>query len=150
MKRILGLDYGSKTVGAAATDALGLTVQPLETISRQEEKRLRRTLARIAVLCEEMSIGEIVIGLPLNMDGSEGERAAKAREFGEKVAKRTGLPVHFEDERLTTLEADEILDQTRYARAERKSVIDQLAAVLILERWLSRKEKANGEDQISG
>ena len=150
MKRILGLDYGSKTVGAAATDALGLTVQPLETISRQEEKRQRRTLARIAAICSELDIGEIVIGLPLNMDDSEGERAAKAREFGEKVAKRTGLPVHFEDERLTTMEAGEILDETGFGKEGRKRVIDQLAAVLILESWLSRKEKEDGEDKVSG
>ena len=148
MKRILGLDYGSKTVGAAATDALGITVQPVETIFRKEEKRLRRTLARIEAICGELEIGEIVIGLPLNMDGTEGERAAKAREFGEKVGKRTGLPVNFEDERLTTLEADEILDRTGHAKADRKTVIDQLAAVLILESWLSRKEKEHGKDQI--
>ena len=148
MKRILGLDYGSKTVGAAATDALGITVQPVETIFRKEEKRLRRTLARIEVICSELEIAEIVIGLPLNMDGTEGERAEKAREFGEKVGRRTGLPVYFEDERLTTLEADEILDRTGHAKADRKTVIDQLAAVLILESWLSRKEKENGKDQI--
>ena len=148
MKRILGLDYGAKTVGAAATDALGLTVQPIETITREEEKRLRRTLARIAVLCSEMDIAEIVVGLPLNMDDTEGERAEKAREFGEKVAKRTGLPVHFEDERLTTQAADEILEETGHARKDRKKVIDQLAAVLILESWLARKEKEDGKDQI--
>ncbi len=148
MKRILGLDYGSKTVGAAATDALGITVQPVETIFRKEEKRLRRTLARIEVICSELEIAEIVIGLPLNMDGTEGERAEKAREFGEKVGRRTGLPVYFEDERLTTLEADEILDRTGHAKADRKTVIDQLAAVLILESWLSRKEKKHGKDQI--
>ena len=148
MKRILGLDYGSKTVGAAATDALGITVQPVETIFRKEEKRLRRTLARIEVICSELEIAEIVIGLPLNMDGTEGERAEKAREFGEKVGRRTGLSVYFEDERLTTLEADEILDRTSHAKADRKTVIDQLAAVLILESWLSRKEKEHGKDQI--
>ena len=148
MKRVLGLDYGAKTVGAAATDALGLTVQPVETICRQEEKRQRRTLARITALCSELDIGTIVIGLPLNMDDSEGERAAKAREFGEKVARRTGLPVYFEDERLTTKEADEILDLSGRAKKDRKEVIDQLAAVLILESWLSRKEKEDGKDQI--
>lgn len=148
MKRVLGLDYGAKTVGAAATDALGLTVQPVETICRQEEKRQRRTLARITALCSELDIGTIVIGLPLNMDDSEGERAAKAREFGEKVARRTGLPVYFEDERLTTREADEILDLSGRAKKDRKEVIDQLAAVLILESWLSRKEKEDGKDQI--
>ena len=148
MKRLLGLDYGSKTVGAAATDALGLTVQPVETIVRKEEKKLRRTLARIETLCREMEIGAVVVGLPLNMDDTEGERAAAARSFGEAVARRTGLQVYYEDERLTTLAADEILDETGFARKDRKEVIDQLAAVLILESFISRKEVKHGEDQI--
>ena len=148
MKRLLGLDYGSKTVGAAATDTLGLTVQPVETIVRKEEKKLRRTLARIETLCREMEIGVVVVGLPLNMDDTEGERAAAARSFGEAVERRTGLPVYYEDERLTTLAADEILDETGFARKDRKEVIDQLAAVLILESFISRKEVKHGEDQI--
>ena len=148
MKRLLGLDYGSKTVGAAATDPLGLTVQPVETIVRKEEKKLRRTLARIEVLCSEMEISAVVVGLPLNMDDTEGERAQLARQFGEAVARRTGLPVYYEDERLTTLEAGEILDETGFARKDRKEVIDQLAAVLILESFISREETKHGEDQI--
>ena len=148
MKRLLGLDYGSKTVGAAATDPLGLTVQPVETIVRKEEKKLRRTLARIEVLCSEMEISAVVVGLPLNMDDTEGERAQLAQQFGEAVARRTGLPVYYEDERLTTLEAGEILDETGFARKDRKEVIDQLAAVLILESFISREETKHGEDQI--
>ena len=148
MKRLLGLDYGSKTVGVAATDALGITVQPVETIVRKEEKKLRRTLARIEALCREMEIGALVVGLPLNMDDSEGERAAMARSFGEAAARRTGLPVYYEDERLTTLAADEILEETGFARRDRKEVIDQLAAVLILESYISREEVKHGEDQI--
>ena len=148
MKRLLGLDYGSKTVGAAATDALGLTVQPVETIVRKEEKKLRRTLARIETLCREMEIGAVAVGLPLNMNDTEGERAQAARSFGEAVERRTGLPVYYEDERLTTLAADEILDETGFARKDRKEVIDQLAAVLILESFISRKEVKHGEDQI--
>ena len=135
-------------MGAAATDALGLTVQPVETIVRKEEKKLRRTLARIETLCREMEIGAVVVGLPLNMDDTEGERAAAARSFGEAVERRTGLPVYYEDERLTTLAADEILDETGFARKDRKEVIDQLAAVLILESFISRKEVKHGEDQI--
>ena len=148
MRRLLGLDYGSKTVGAAATDPLGLTVQPVETIVRKEEKKLRRTLARIETLCREMEISAVVVGLPLNMDDTEGERAQLARQFGEAVARRTGLPVYYEDERLTTLEADEILDETGFARKDRKEVSDQLAAVLILESFISREEVKHGEDQI--
>ena len=148
MKRLLGLDYGSKTVGAAATDLLGLTVQPVETIVRKEEKKLRRTLARIEAICRELEISAVVVGLPLNMDDTEGERAQLARQFGEAVARRTGLPVYYEDERLTTREADEILDETGFARKDRKEVIDQLAAVLILESFISREETKHGEDQI--
>ncbi|MBQ4425722.1 MAG: Holliday junction resolvase RuvX [Lachnospiraceae bacterium] len=143
--RIIGLDYGSKTVGVAATDALGLTVQPVETVTRREENKLRRTLARIEVLCRELEAGLIVVGLPLNMDETEGERAAKAREFGEKLSRRTGLPVEFEDERLTTEAADEVLEESGMRPEKRKAVIDQLAAVLILESYLSRTErKENG------
>ena len=143
--RIIGLDYGSKTVGVAATDALGPTVQPVETVTRREENKLRRTLARIEVLCRELEAGLIVVGLPLNMDETEGERAAKAREFGEKLSRRTGLPVEFEDERLTTEAADEVLEESGMRPEKRKAVIDQLAAVLILESYLSRTErKENG------
>ena len=94
-----------------------------------------------------MEIGVVVVGLPLNMDDTEGERAAAARGFGEAVERRTGLPVYYEDERLTTLAADEILDETGFARKDRKEVIDQLAAVLILESFISRKEVKHGEDQ---
>ena len=82
------------------------------------------------------------------MDDTEGERAQLARQFGEAVARRTGLPVYYEDERLTTLEAGEILDETGFARKDRKEVIDQLAAVLILESFISREEVKHGEDQI--
>ena len=148
MKRLLGLDYGSKTVGVAASDALGLTVQPVETIVRKEETKLRRTLARIETLCREMEIGEVVVGLPLNMDDSEGERAQLARAFGLAVERQTGLPVRYEDERLTTREADGILEETGRPKKDRKAVIDQLAAVLILESFMARKERDNGQDQI--
>lgn len=144
MKRLLGLDYGSRTVGLAATDPLGLTVQPLETVVRKQENKLRRTLARIDAVCRERGTEAIVIGLPLNMDDTEGERALAARRFGEAVAKRTGLPVFFEDERLTTVEADAILDETGRPHKNRKEVIDRVAAALILESYCSRREKEDG------
>lgn len=136
--RILGLDYGSVTVGVAVNDALGLTVQPVETIVRKEENKLRRTCARIEELIREYGISMLVLGLPLNMDGSEGERAEKARIFGDMLARRTGLPVVYQDERLTTVEADEILAESDVPRSERKTYIDQIAAVLILEDYLGR------------
>ncbi len=138
--RILALDYGSKTVGAAVTDELGLTAQPLETVCRKEENKLRRTYARLEALCREYGVSRIVIGLPLNMDDTEGERACLARAFGETLGRRTGLPVEYEDERLTTMEADGILSETGMRKNRRKTVIDQLAAVLILESYLKRKE----------
>lgn len=136
--RILGLDYGSVTVGVAVNDGLGLTVQPVETIVRKEENKLRRTCARIEELIREYDISLLVLGLPLNMDGSEGERAEKTRQFGDMLARRTGLPVVYQDERLTTAEADEILADSGIRRQDRKTYIDQVAAVLILEDYFSR------------
>ena len=134
--RILGLDYGSKTVGVAMTDALGMTVQPYKTIQRDRESKLRQTLSEIAEIVEQYQIEKIVMGLPLNMDDTEGERAAKTRDFAEKLKLRVAVPIEFTDERLTTMEAEEILDQSGIPRSEQKKVIDQVAAQLILEQYL--------------
>lgn len=134
--RILGLDYGSKTVGVAMTDALGMTVQPYKTIQRDRESKLRQTLSEIAEIVEQYQIEKIVMGLPLNMDDTEGDRAAKTRDFAEKLKLRVAVPIKFTDERLTTMEAEEILDQSGIPRSEQKKVIDQVAAQLILEQYL--------------
>lgn len=134
--RILGLDYGSKTVGVAMTDALGMTVQPYKTIQRDRESKLRQTLSEIAEIVEQYQIEKIVMGLPLNMDDTEGDRAAKTRDFAEKLRLRVAVPIEFTDERLTTMEAEEILDQSGIPRSEQKKVIDQVAAQLILEQYL--------------
>ena len=134
--RILGLDYGSKTVGVAMTDALGMTVQPYKTIQRDRESKLRQTLSEIAEIVEQYRIEKIVKGLPLNMDDTEGDRAAKTRDFAEKLKLRVAVPIEFTDERLTTMEAEEILDQSGIPRSEQKKVIDQVAAQLILEQYL--------------
>lgn len=134
--RILGLDYGSKTVGVAMTDALGMTVQPYKTIQRDRESKLRQTLSEIAEIVEQYQIEKIVMGLPLNMDDTEGDRAAKTRDFAEKLKLRVAVPIEFTDERLTTMEAAEILDQSGIPRSEQKKVIDQVAAQLILEQYL--------------
>lgn len=134
--RILGLDYGSKTVGVAMTDALGMTVQPYKTIQRDRESKLRQTLSEIAEIVEQYQIEKIVMGLPLNMDDTEGDRAAKTRDFAEKLKLRVAVPIEFTDERLTTIEAEEILDQSGIPRSEQKKVIDQVAAQLILEQYL--------------
>lgn len=134
--RILGLDYGSKTVGVAMTDALGMTVQPYKTIQRDRELKLRQTLSEIAEIVEQYRIEKIVMGLPLNMDDTEGDRAVKTRDFAEKLKLRVAVPIEFTDERLTTMEAEEILDQSGIPRSEQKKVIDQVAAQLILEQYL--------------
>lgn len=142
--RILGLDYGSVTVGVAVSDPLGLTAQAVETIVRHRESKLRQTLARIGEICREYQVEKIVVGLPLNMNDEPGERAEKATEFGELVHRRTGLPVIMWDERLTTVAADEILDEMNVrGRHNRKAVIDQIAAGIILQEWL---DNCGGEE----
>ena len=140
-KHILGLDYGSKTVGVAATDDLGLTAVSLEIIRRDSEKRLRQTCARIEEIVTERKTELIVLGLPLNMDGSEGERAAKARAFGEMLSRRTGIDVIMQDERLTTVEADELMKLTGTHAGSRREHIDSMAAAIILEDYLNCRER---------
>ena len=141
-ERIMGLDYGSKTIGVAISDALGLTAQPLETIERSGENKLRRSLARIAEIVREKDIKKIVVGLPINMDGRSGERAALTLEFVEKLKLRVDIPIVMQDERLTTVEADEILDESGVKKQDRKQFIDQIAAGIILKEYM---EKENGE-----
>ena len=141
-ERIMGLDYGSKTIGVAISDALGLTAQPLETIERSGENKLRRSLARIAEIVREKDIKKIVVGLPINMDGRSGERAALTLEFVEKLKLRVDIPIVMQDERLTTVEADEILDDSGVKKQDRKQFIDQIAAGIILKEYM---EKENGK-----
>lgn len=138
--RVLGLDYGSVTVGTAVSDALGITVQPLETIRRSKENHLRRTLSRIAELAGEYEVEKIVVGLPRNMDNTLGERARAAADFADRVRERTGLEVILWDERLTTAEAGRALEEAGIRRERRKEVIDQMAAVLILRNYLAAQE----------
>lgn len=135
-KRILGLDYGSKTVGVAVSDPLGLTAQVVETIWRKQENKLRRTLARIEELAEEYQAEKIVLGYPKNMNNTIGERAQKSLEFGEMLKKRTGLEVIMWDERLTTVSAERTLMEAGVRRENRKEYLDGLAAVFILQGYL--------------
>ncbi len=139
MIRAIGLDFGSKTVGVAVTDELGLTAVSLEIIRREREGHLRRTCARIEEIILERKIDTIVLGLPLNMNGTEGERALKTREFGEMLKRRTGIEPVYVDERLTTVEADEIIRLTGNHRKDRKEHIDSMAAAIILEDYLNQK-----------
>ena len=134
--RILGLDFGSKTVGVAVSDGLLLTAQGVETIERKDESKLRKTCARIEELIAEYEITEIVLGLPKNMNNTEGERVEKTKAFGEMLERRTGLPVHYWDERLTTVAAEQILMESGVRRENRKAVIDKVAAGLILQGYL--------------
>ena len=134
--RVLGLDYGSKTVGVAVSDPLGLTAQGVETVWRKQENKLRRTLARIEEIISEYQVTEIVLGYPKNMNNTEGERVEKTKAFGEMLERRTGLPVHYWDERLTTVAAEQILMESGVRRENRKAVIDKVAAGLILQGYL--------------
>lgn len=137
--RIMGLDFGSKTVGVAVSDELLLTAQGLEIIRRKEENKLRRTLARIEELITEYGVEEIVLGLPINMNATEGERAALTLEFREKLERRTGLPVTMWDERLTTVAADRAMTEAGIRRERRKEYVDMIAAVLILQGYLDKR-----------
>jgi putative Holliday junction resolvase len=147
--RVLGLDYGSKTVGVAISDPLGLTAQGVETIWRKQENHLRQTLAHIEELVSEYHVEKIVLGYPKNMNNTIGERAQKSLEFKEMLERRTGLEVIMWDERLTTVSADRTLMErlttveanrtlmeASVRRENRKQYLDQLAAVFILQGYL--------------
>ena len=135
--RIMGLDFGSKTVGVAVCDPLGITAQAVETIVRKEENKLRQTYQRIEALIREYEITSIILGYPINMDDTVGERGRKTEEFKAALERRTGLPVILWDERLTTVEADEILRESGVPVKDRKKVSDQVAAGLILQSYLN-------------
>ena len=144
--RIMGLDYGSKTVGVAISDELLLTAQAKEIIRRKEENKLRKTLSRIEELIQEYGVEKIVLGLPLNMDQSESVRSALSMEFRDKLERRTSLPVIMWDERLTTVEADEIMDEVGIKASERKEYVDMIAAQIILQDYLDNsKEQGAGK-----
>ena len=134
--RILGLDFGSRTVGVAVSDGLLLTAQGVETIERKDENKLRQTAARIEALVREYEVSTIVMGLPKNMNNTEGERVEKTKAFGEMLERRTGLPVVYWDERLTTVAAEQVLMESGVRRENRKAVIDKIAACFILQGYL--------------
>lgn len=139
MGRIMGLDYGSVTVGVALSDELHITAQGLEVIRRKDENKLRRTLARIEEIIREYDVELIVLGFPKHMNNSVGIRCQRTMEFAEKLKLRTGLSVEYEDERLSTVEAHNIMIEADLRREKREQIVDMVAAVIILERYLSRK-----------
>lgn len=139
--RIMGLDYGSKTVGVAISDTLLLTAQAKEIIRRKEENKLRRTLARIEELIQEYEVEQIVLGLPLNMDQSVSVRSELSLEFKDMIERRTGVPVTMWDERLTTVEADDIMDEVGIPKKDHKKYVDMIAAQIILQDYLDNRDK---------
>ncbi len=138
--RIMGLDFGSKTVGVAISDSLLVTAQGIEIIRRREENKLRQTLARIEELIVEYEVSEIVLGLPKHMNGTEGVRVELTNEFKEKLERRTGLPVTLWDERLTTVAADKAMMEAGVRRENRGNYVDMIAASLILQGYLDRRK----------
>ena len=142
--RIMGLDFGSKTVGVAVSDPLGITAQGVEIVRRKSPNKLRQTLARIDELVKEYGVEELVLGYPKNMNGTEGERCEKTKEFKELLEKRTGLPVALWDERLTTVAADRSMMEAGLGRYERKEYVDEIAAIFILQGYMDAR-KCSGE-----
>ena len=146
--RITGLDYGSKTVGVAISDPLGITAQGIATICRRDENKLRRTCARIEELIREYEVEQIVLGLPKHMNNDIGDRARRSMEFGEMLRRRTGLEVVMWYERLTTVEAERTLIENKVRREDRKKYIDKIAAVFILQGYLDYKAGVQIQDHF--
>ena len=134
--RIIGLDFGTKTVGVAVSDELLITAQGVEIIRRKAPTKLRQTLARIEELIEEYGVEKIVLGYPKNMNNTEGERCERTNEFKEMLEKRTGLEVVLWDERLTTVSADNAMMEMGIRRENRKEYVDEIAAIFILQGYL--------------
>ena len=141
ISRLMGLDFGSKTVGVALSDPTGLIASPFEIVTREKEDKLRRTLARIEEIIAEYNVKKIILGYPVNMDGSEGERVRKTEEFRDMLIRRTGLDVIFLDERLTTVEAHEIMSDANVKGIDRKKYVDKIAAALILQGYMDSEEQ---------
>lgn len=139
--RIMGLDFGSKTVGVALSDPLLITAQGLETVRRESPNKLRKTLARLEHIIEEYDIEKIVLGLPKNMNDTEGERVEKTKEFAGMLGRRTGLEIIMWDERLTTVEAQRTMIDVGVRREDRYKYVDEIAAVLILQGYLDSIER---------
>ena len=135
----MGLDYGSKTIGVAVSDPLGLTAQGVEIIRREEENKLRKSLRRIEELVKQYEVEELVLGFPKNMNNTIGERAEKSLQLKETLERRLGLPVVMWDERLTTVEANRTLMESGVRRENRGKYVDMIAAVFILQGYLDAK-----------
>lgn len=135
-KRIMGLDFGSKTVGVALTDETRTCIRPLPVIRREKPGKLRKTLSAVTELSKEYDCDRIILGLPLNMDGSEGERVRLTREFRELLMKRVDIPVILFDERLTTVEAYDVMNERGIDKSEQREIVDSVAAAIILNGYI--------------
>jgi putative Holliday junction resolvase len=140
--RVLGLDVGSRRIGVAVSDPLGITAQGLETLQRRNK---RQDLAALEKVIREYAVREIVVGLPLRMSGAEGTQSEKMQGFAEDLRKRFRLPVHLWDERLTSAEANRLLRETELSIEKRAKAVDRMAAVLILQSWMEGRGKAKPE-----
>jgi putative holliday junction resolvase len=134
--RILGLDVGSRRIGLAISDPLGITAQGLDTIRRQNK---RLDFGQLERVIREYDVAQIVIGLPLRMSGAEGAPAEKMQAFAEAIRRRFQLPVHLWDERLSSAQANRLLRETDMSIKRRGQVVDRMAAVLILQNWMDAR-----------
>ncbi|HMJ22253.1 MAG TPA: Holliday junction resolvase RuvX [Terriglobales bacterium] len=134
--RILGMDVGSRRIGLAISDPLGITAQGLDTVHRQNK---RLDFAQLERVIRQHDVAEIVMGLPLRMSGAEGIQAEKMQAFAAEVRRRFKIPVHLWDERLTSAQANRLLRETDMSIKRRGAVVDQMAAVLILQSWMDAR-----------
>ena len=141
MRRILGLDYGTKTVGVALSDELRITAQPLETITRKDANKLRKTYARIEELVKEYNVEKIVLGLPKNMNNSLGFASERSMNFKKMIEEKYNIEVILQDERLSSVEANNIMIKNDTSRKKRKKSVDSLAANIILQSYLDKIKK---------
>lgn len=137
----MGLDVGSRRIGIAISDPLGITAQGLETLQRQNKKEDYR---KLAMLIEQYQVSEIVVGYPLRMSGAEGTQAEKMQAFAEELRKRFKIPVHLWDERLTSAEANRILRESEMSIKRRGEAVDRMAAILILQSWMEARAIQSG------
>ncbi len=137
--RVLGLDVGSKTIGLAVSDPLGITAQGLETIRR---KNKRTDLAQLAKVIKDYAVVEIVVGYPLRLSGATGTQSEKMQVFAEELRKKFGLPVHLWDERLTSSQANRLLREAEVSVKKRGQAVDRMAAMLILQSWMENKQRS--------
>ena len=142
--RYLGLDVGSRRIGVAVSDELGLTAQPVLTLDRRSSRR--EDIRSLARLCRRFAVVGIVVGNPIHLSGESSPRAAKTQAFAAELGELTGLPIHFWDERLTTREAHEILYKAGHERQKHRKVVDQVAATLILQSFLDEKQRPRGSE----